>query len=205
MGRRYLILEDKHLFNQHWGDQWEVTGKDNKLCLREVTKARKCSKLSGDIETGGGVSIYRYRGCRDNPTYGNLSFWDSEPQYQSWRWHTNVDGCITCRAMGMDLIFLIHIYHTLCVKWVLACNEYWREEACTFNYIVLNYNHFVVIDSSISISHSAWTAMRLDEGVFPAISATPMVYLSLFLIIFSDTIASILWYSLLLFDILLFC
>ena len=54
MGRRYLLLEDKHLFNQHCGDQWEITGKDNKLCLREFTKARKCSKLSRDIETGGG-------------------------------------------------------------------------------------------------------------------------------------------------------
>ena len=41
MGRRCIIPEDKHIFNQWWIGLWDLPGKDKKLWLGEVTAARK--------------------------------------------------------------------------------------------------------------------------------------------------------------------
>ena len=41
MGRRCIIPEDKHIFNQWWIGLWDLPGKDKKLWLGEVAAARK--------------------------------------------------------------------------------------------------------------------------------------------------------------------
>ena len=49
MGRRGIIPEDKHLFNQWWSNLWYIPIKDHKLWLVEVTPARNCKKWNRDI------------------------------------------------------------------------------------------------------------------------------------------------------------
>ena len=59
MGGRGLLTEDKHVFNQLWGDLWDFPGKDKKLWLIEVAATIKCGKGSRDVKISGGNSLDR--------------------------------------------------------------------------------------------------------------------------------------------------
>ena len=53
MGSRGIIIHDKKLFIQQWGDLYEITVKDKKLYFRDVILARKFRKWIRDREIGG--------------------------------------------------------------------------------------------------------------------------------------------------------
>ena len=63
MGRRGLLPEDKHLFDQRWSDLCYLPGKDKKLWLREVTSARNAANGEGIKKQLGVNSLDNNKGC----------------------------------------------------------------------------------------------------------------------------------------------